>query len=89
MVRDHRQRWKLILKTLKRTGYHALMADDLLLGALVNQNQAHWIALVKHGGLLWHVDSCGSPCPMGEESFREDLRAYPSTFAVAYAEHRD
>ena len=62
------------------------MADELVIGALVNENQAHWIALVKHNGLLWHVDSQNSPWPMDEEVFRACLGSHPSTFAVARRE---
>ena len=65
------------------------MRDDLLLEALVNQDQEHWIALVKHNGGLWHVDSTKFPWKMGEADFREVLRKYPSTFAVALTEHRE
>ena len=64
------------------------MADELICGALVNQNNYHWIALVKHNGLLWHVDSEHFPTPMDEEAFKACLRSYPDTFAVARRERR-
>ena len=79
--------WKLLFNRLGEGDYHAVLADELVIGALVNQNQAHWIALVKHNGLLWHVDSQLSPTPMDEEAFRDCLRSYPSTHAVARSEH--
>ena len=44
---------------------------------------------MKHNGLLWHVDSRLSPTRMDEEAFRDCLRSYPSTHAVARREHLD
>ena len=79
--------WKLLFNRLGEEDYHAFLADELVIGALVNQNQAHWVALVKHNGLLWEVDSQLSPKPMDEEAFRQCLRSYPSTHAVARREH--
>ncbi len=79
--------WKLLFNRLGEADYHAFLADELLLGALVNQGDAHWIALVKHDGLLWEVDSQLSPKPMDEEAFRVCLRSYPSTHAVARYQH--
>ena len=43
-------------------------------------------ALVKENGLLWHVDSRGSPTPMTEPQFRQTLDRYRDTFAVARRE---
>ena len=80
---------KLLFGKLEMTAYEAFMADDLVSGALVNQNNFHWIALVKHNGQLWHVDSRYAPWPMREEDFRQCLEAYPSTFAVAQREHAE
>jgi hypothetical protein len=84
---DTTKRGKLLFNRLGEGDYHAVLADELVHGALVNQSQAHWIALVKHNGLLWHVDSKKSPRPMDEEAFRACLRDYPDSFAVARYEH--
>ena len=87
LQRDSAKRGKMLFNRLGEGGYQALMHDDLVYGAVVNQNQAHWIALVKHNGLLWHVDSRRSPRPMDETAFRNELRKYPDTFAVARCQH--
>ena len=87
LLKDPMKRGKLLLNRLGAGDYHAVLADELVHGAIVNQNQAHWIALVKHNGLLWHVDSRRSPRPMDETAFRNELRKYPDTFAVARCQH--
>ena len=79
--------WKLLFGKLKETEYETLMADELVSGALVNQNNFHWIALVKHNGLLWHVDSRFAPAPMDQEAFRACMRAHPDAFAIARRAH--
>ena len=81
--------WKLLFSPLQKTDYGRLLEDQLICGALVNQSNIHWIALVKHNGQLWHVDSRYAPWPMREEDFRQCLEAYPSTFAVAQREHAE
>ena len=87
LLKDPMKRGKLLLNRLGAGDYHAVLADELVHGAIVNQNQAHWIALVKHKGQLWHVDSKQSPRPMDEEAFRHCLRDFPDTFAVTRHEH--
>ena len=65
-------------------------ADELISDALVNQDNYHWSALVKHNGLLWNVDSKSSaPTLMTREAFSKLLLRYPDTFAVARQEHTD
>ena len=78
--------WKLLFKPLEMTDYRRMLDDELICGAVVNQNNYHWIALVKHNGLLWHVDSRYSPWAMDEDAFRVCLKSHPSTFAVARRE---
>ena len=63
------------------------MADELVSGALVNQDNFHWIALVKHNGLLWHVDSRYDPAPMDQVAFRACMHAHPGAFAIAQQAH--
>ena len=74
--------WKLLFSKLRQTDYHTVLADELICGALVNQDNYHWIALVKHEGVLWEVDSRLFPTPLGREAFRDLLRRYPNTFPV-------
>ena len=71
---------------MKKDNFDAPLLDQIC-GALVNQNNFHWIALVKHKEQLWHVDSRYSPWPMDEEAFRECLQTHASTFGVARWEH--
>ena len=74
--------FKLLFQKLDQTPYEAFMADDLVSGALVNQDNYHWIALVKHNGLLWEVDSRYAPAPLDKTGFSATLKRYPDTFAI-------
>ena len=88
MLRSARPaRWKLLFSPLKATEYEAVIADVLVSGALVNQDNFHWIALVKHNGLLWHVDSRYDPAPMDQVAFRACMHAHPGAFAIAQQAH--
>ena len=78
---------KVIFNRLEADQYDALMSDPLAIGALVNENNAHWSALVRHAGLLWHVDSKFSPKLMDRDAFKQCLQTFPSTFAVTRKEH--
>ena len=73
---------ELRLAALKEGEYDALLHNTRITGALVNQDNTHWIALVKHAGLLWKVDSRLFPTPLGREAFRDLLRQHPHTFPV-------
>ena len=35
-----------------------MLENANILRALINQDQAHWTAIVKHNGRLWNADSC-------------------------------
>ena len=37
--------------------YQLLLDTEAWLGAIVNQNNTHWVAIVKHVGVLWQVNS--------------------------------
>ena len=73
--------------TLETDQYDALMSDPLAIGALVNENNAHWSALVRHAGLLWHVDRKFSPKLMDRDAFKQCQQTFPSTFGVTRKEH--
>jgi len=49
--------WGLAKSPLEAKDYHMLLATDDWLGAIVNQDNQHWFAIVKHAGVLWRVDS--------------------------------
>ena len=88
MLRSARPaRWKLLFSPLKATEYEAVIADELVSGALVNQDNFHWIALVKHNGLLWHVDSRYDLARMDQVAFRACMHAHPGAFAIAQQAH--
>ena len=78
---------QLLFNTLEKTAYDALMADEGVTGAVVNQDNKHWIAMVKHNGLLWEVDSRKAPALMDQQAFRATVERYPSTFAIARKGH--
>ena len=74
---------QLLFQAVEKTAYDALMADEGVTGAVVNQDNKHWIAMVKHNGLLWEVDSRKAPALMDQQAFRATVERYPSTFAIA------
>ena len=75
--------WRLHWDRLTEHNYKSELLDrDSVCGALVNQDGDHWIALVKHQGLLWHVNSKGKPRPMDDEEVKATLKRYPTTWAV-------
>ena len=78
---------QLLFRTLEKTAYDALMADEQVSGAVVNQDNYHWIALVKHNGLLWEVDSRKAPALMDQQAFRATVERYPNTFAIVRQGH--
>ena len=56
--------------------------DDLIYGALVNQDGQHWTAIVKHSGLLWHVGSLHSPKVPSDDGLAALLEAHPETYPL-------
>ena len=64
-----------------------MLENENIMGALINQDQAHWTAIVKHNGRLWHADSCTpdeEATLLSEDDFRTLLRRY--TACVFYVE---
>ena len=61
--------------------------DDRCRGAIVNINNAHWTAIVKHADLFWYVDSCTRPRRMMAGDMESLLHQHPSTFAVVSSEY--
>ena len=70
---------QLLFNALEKTAYDALMADEGVTGAVVNQDNKHWIAMVKHNGLLWEVDSQKAPALMDQQAFRATVQPAHST----------
>ena len=61
--------------------------DETAAGAVVNQDNYHWIALVKHNGLLWEVDSRKAPALMDQQAFSATVERFPNTFAIVRKGH--
>ena len=77
--------WRLLLAPLATTAYENLQQHEQIYGAVVNENNAHWSAIVKHAGHLWHVDSGSRPIILDYLRFCTLLQRFPMTFAVVSA----
>ena len=75
-------RWRLLLNALLPALVFDFLHDATVLGALVNVNDAHWIAYVKHAGCSWLVDSKTHPVPLSEADFLDYLCVYPCTYPL-------
>ena len=50
--------------------YSCFLSDPVFVGAIVNIENRHWTAIVKHDGDLWDVDSLKEwPRLLDEQSF--------------------
>ena len=78
---------QLMFSRLQKSAYHTLMLDETAAGAVVNQDNYHWIALVKHHGLLWEVDSRKAPALMDQQAFSATVERFPNTFAIVRKGH--
>ena len=75
-------RWRLLLNPLSEDFLLEFITDPLVLGALVNQSNVHWIAVVKHVSRLWIVDSLTEPTLVSESALVELLHDHPNTFPL-------
>ena len=58
--------------------YGFMLTTATIRAAVINEHQAHWSAIVKHNGELWHVDSRPShPTVLTAASFHDLIRKYP------------
>ena len=49
--------WRLSERLLAVSQYSRFLSDPVCVGAIVNIENRHWIAIVKHDEDLWYVDS--------------------------------
>ena len=75
-------RWRLLLNPLEKANLFYFISDFGMLGALVNQNNAHWVAIVKHASMLWLVDSCADIVRLSTTALVRLIDEYPSTFPL-------
>ena len=75
-------RWRLELNPLSMADLHTFLLDPLVLGALMNENNLHWTALVKHVGLVWYVDSNAHPQILDSAALTTLLCKFPSCYAL-------
>ena len=79
--------WRMLLAPLAATAYENLLQDENFFGAVVNEHNAHWSAIVKTAGHLWHVDSKSRPRRIGDAGYRAILGRFPMTFAIVRADY--
>ena len=80
-------RWRLQLSPMDRADIFQFCNDALIYGALVNQHGQHWIAVVRHAGMLRHVDSCHSPRVLSDLDFATLLYTHPETYPLVDNDH--
>ena len=62
--------WRLSERPLTVSQYSRFLFDPACVGAIVNIQNRHWTAIVKHDGDLWDVDSLKEwPRLLDEQSF--------------------
>ena len=74
---------RMRLAPLACTSYENVLNQENVVGAVVNQDNVHWSAIVKHQASLWHVDSTSWPQLLHEAGYTALLLRYPMTFAIA------
>ena len=80
-------RWRLRLSPMDTAEIFHFCEDNLIYQVLINQNGQHWTAVVKHAGILWHVDSCDVPRIILDNEFEELLCHHPETYPLLESEH--
>ena len=70
------------VRPLVSDSYEAVLNDPNVEGAIMNQRNHHWVAIVKHEEKLWYVDSRCSPQLLSENTFAQHLRKHPDAFAT-------
>ena len=73
---------RLLLRPLHSSSYQTFLATPQCLGAIVNHSNVHWTAIVKHGDLVWHVNSQTWPAILTSQAFEELLQRCPMTFVI-------
>ena len=78
--------WRMLAAPQLHCGYADLMASTDICGVIVNQDGAHWTCVVKHAGVLWHVDSMTAPETLTGKQYERLARSCPMCFAVVRAD---
>ena len=74
--------WRLNVNQLPPSAYTYLLGSPSILGALVDQGNTHWTAIIKHDNALWHVDSTRAPVLLMHRTFAAFILRHPASFAV-------
>jgi hypothetical protein len=74
--------WALSLQPLRRHGYDEFVAAADVIGAVVNQDNVHWSAIVKHAGSVWDVDSSSQPVLLDAGSFSSLIHRFRNVFPI-------
>jgi hypothetical protein len=80
-------KWRLLLKPLVATDWVWLADEALVAGALVNIRNVHWVAIAKHAGFLWYVDSSHRPVIIEAVDYRSILSQHPMAFPIVSNEY--
>ena len=79
-------RWTLRFSPLLPYELPSFTNDPASLGALQNQGNLHWVAIVKHADSMWLVDSLGLPRQLPLSQMKDLLRTFPSTYPLVLTE---
>ena len=74
--------FSMSVRRLASDSYEAVLNDPNIEGAIMNQRNHHWVAIVKHEEKLWYVDSRYGPQMLSENTYVQHLRKHPDTFAI-------
>ena len=79
-------RWRLRLSPLLEHELLDFFTDPMIYGVLLNENNVHRIALAKHAGHVWHVDS-RQPRRLELDELTALLHSFPATHPLLDNEH--
>ena len=80
-------KWSLRLNALSQSELLDFCSSPIMAGALLNEDNQHWVAIVRHADCLWHVDSCKLPRRLRQTDLRNLLGRFPNTFPLLLTEY--
>ena len=78
---------RMLSRRVSSGDYGYMLTTAAVRGAVVNESNVHWTAIVKHDNALWYVDSQVPPPerPLGMRSFVELVKQHNIFYIVDHA----
>ena len=75
-------RWRLATCRASIAQWDALKSEDTIVGALVNQKNAHWVSICKEASHVFYCDSKYAPHLIEADDWSDILQRFPDTYLV-------